>query len=250
MTATSAPRRSRSRPSRWIESEGSIAIESHEVAYRVIRSRRARRVALRLPVRGCLELVLPLGLRAGSPEDLLRDHAGWIAARLAERDSVTRRPLRHGDRIPYRGGHLIVEASPGNATIARDGDRLLCGQTQFDLDSVVEAWLRGQARRVLSMEVAKASRSMAVCARRITVRDQRTRWGSCSTAGNLSFSWRLILAPDDVLRYVVVHEVAHLLEPNHGPRFWAVVQEHCPDYQRHRRWLREHGDSLVLSPAS
>ena len=81
---------------------------------------------------------------------------------------------------------------------------------------------------------------------RITIRDQKTRWGSCSAKGTLSFNWRLMLAPPAVLDYVVVHELCHLTHMNHSKAFWALVESVCPDYRTHRRWLKEHGQELVL----
>lgn len=87
---------------------------------------------------------------------------------------------------------------------------------------------------------------MGVSYGRITVRDQQTRWGSCSTQGNLNFNWRLILAPQEVLDYVVVHELAHRVEMNHSERFWSVVESVLPDYRQRRQWLRKHGDMLML----
>jgi predicted metal-dependent hydrolase len=86
---------------------------------------------------------------------------------------------------------------------------------------------------------------LGVAYKRLTIRDGRSRWGSCSSAGGLNFSWRLILAPPAILDYVVVHELAHLRELNHSPRFWALVAAHCPDYQLQRKWLKEHGPALM-----
>lgn len=87
---------------------------------------------------------------------------------------------------------------------------------------------------------------------RITIRDQKTRWGSCSSRGNLNFNWRLVMAPPPIIDYVVIHELAHLIELSHSPRFWETVERYCPDHREHRRWLREHGPRLALlltSPA-
>jgi predicted metal-dependent hydrolase len=82
---------------------------------------------------------------------------------------------------------------------------------------------------------------------KLTIRAQRTRWGSCSPTGALSFNWRLLLAPEEVLDYVIVHEACHLKVPDHSDRFWALVEQHCPDWRRHARWLRRNGSALTLS---
>lgn len=108
-----------------------------------------------------------------------------------------------------------------------------------------EAVYRAQASEVFARKAAYYAARMGVTYNKITIRDQKTRWGSCSGKGNLNFNWRLVLAPVPVLDYVVVHELAHRREMNHSSRFWDVVGEIMPDYQIHRRWLRDHGSSLM-----
>ena len=108
-----------------------------------------------------------------------------------------------------------------------------------------EAVYRAQAADIFARKAAYYAARMGVTFNRITIRDQKTRWGSCSSKGNLNFNWRLVLAPVPVLDYVVVHELAHRREMNHSSRFWDIVGEMMPDYQIHRRWLREHGGSLM-----
>jgi predicted metal-dependent hydrolase len=105
-------------------------------------------------------------------------------------------------------------------------------------------WLIAEAARDLVVRVAHHARTLGVRARRITMRDQKSRWGSCSSAGQLSFSWRLVLAPAFVLDYVAAHEVAHLVEMNHGPRFWRTVAKALPEYEEAKAWLHIHGLDL------
>lgn len=104
---------------------------------------------------------------------------------------------------------------------------------------------RAQAAEIFARKTAYYAARMGVTYNRITIRDQKTRWGSCSAKGNLNFNWRLVLAPVAVLDYVIIHELAHRREMNHSSRFWNIVGEAMPDYQTHRRWLRDHGDSLM-----
>ena len=108
-----------------------------------------------------------------------------------------------------------------------------------------EALYRAQAAEVFARKAAYYAARMGVTFHKITVRDQKTRWGSCSSKGNLNFNWRLVLAPVPVLDYVVIHELAHRREMNHSSRFWDIVGEMMPDYQIQRRWLRDHGGSLM-----
>lgn len=104
---------------------------------------------------------------------------------------------------------------------------------------------RELARTVFAQKTALYASLMGVSYGRISIRDQKTRWGSCSSKGNLNFNWRLILAPEEVLDYVVVHELAHRKEMNHSPGFWAIVEEVLPDYRRRRLWLKQQGDRLM-----
>jgi hypothetical protein len=105
-------------------------------------------------------------------------------------------------------------------------------------------WLKSAARNEIAAAAQRYAAAMGVTYRRITIRDQRSRWGSCSAQGDLSFSWRLILTPTYVLDYVAAHEVAHLKHMNHGPRFWRLVLTHCPEASRAKSWLKAHGQSV------
>lgn len=110
----------------------------------------------------------------------------------------------------------------------------------------LEAPYRQAAKEYIPKRAAYYAGLLGVDYNTITIRDQKTRWGSCSSKGNLSFSWRLILAPPKVLDYVVVHELCHRLEMNHSPRFWALVESMIPDYKTHRKWLKENGEKLSI----
>lgn len=111
-------------------------------------------------------------------------------------------------------------------------------------EAVAQEWLRSQAELDLAERLRLRAAEMGLTYGRVAVRDQTSRWGSCSSSTNLAFNWRLVMAPPEVLDYVVVHELAHLVELNHGPRFWAVVERFCPDWRRSRRWLRTHHPEL------
>jgi predicted metal-dependent hydrolase len=104
---------------------------------------------------------------------------------------------------------------------------------------LLQKWLAAQAEEAVLRQVQIRARQMSVHPASLSIRSQRTRWGSCSTRGTLSFNWRLIMAPPEVLDYVVVHELAHMKERNHSKAFWAVVSRYCPDYTKHRTWLKQ-----------
>jgi predicted metal-dependent hydrolase len=209
-------------------------------------SPRARRIGLRIDAaRRRVELVLPhnvppeLGLR------FLRAKRGWVAARFAALPQTV--PFVEGAVVPILGApHRIrrshdLAAPPvvvAEAEIRVRGDPAHVSRRVRDhLAALARAGLAERARPLAN----RLGRNIV----RISVRDTKSRWGSCSSSGNLSFSWRLIFAPADVVDYVVAHEVAHLVEMNHGPRFWRLVDSLAPGSAKHRRWLDRHRAELL-----
>ena len=188
----------------------------------LVRHARARRMRLRYdPVRDRLRLTLP---RRASQRDALAWAAGqadWIAAQRAARaPSIGFAP---GAAIPYRGRSLVLDHDPAAARrVEPVGDTLRAGGPVETLPRRVEAWLRAEARRLLSDDVAHFAALAGVTVRSVAIGDARTRWGSCSSDGRLRFSWRLVCAPDAVRRYVAAHEVAHRLHLDHSPAFRAA----------------------------
>ena len=168
-------------------------------------------------------------------------HGGWIAARLGRLPKAA--PFQPGTIVPLRGvPHRIVQRSGERGTVwteTRDsGEKIICvaGDVEFT-DRRVHDFLKREARRDLQKSAQEHAQALGVRVRRISIRDQSSRWGSCTSAGSLSFSWRLILAPPYVLDYLAAHEVAHLVEMNHSPRFWRVVARICPSAERAKKWL-------------
>lgn len=195
------------------------------------RSARARHARLTFTDSGQLVVVLPQRVPQAEAEQLLRHHGGWIRRQRARFEE---RRLRLAMRPSLAAGRPLSVAGVTQIFTARnDVER-----------AALERTLRRRARQVLGERVQVRASQVGVPIGRIQVRDQRTRWGSASRSGTLSFSWRLVLCPPDVLDYVVVHELAHLRVPGHGRRFWAVVQRHYGDYRAARRWLREHQDEI------
>lgn len=115
------------------------------------------------------------------------------------------------------------------------------------LSLLLEQWYRGQARDIITRRVEHFSSKLNLSYNRIFIKGQRTRWGSCSSLKNLNFNWRLVMAPVEVIDYIVIHELSHLAEMNHSRKFWQLVESHCPDHREHRKWLREYGPGLTLA---
>lgn len=214
------------------------------------RSARARRVSLRIDPRdGAVVVTLPL--RAGRPAGvaLLMDHADWVTRRLAALPGAV--PFEDGALVPVEGvehriRHMAPEQLSGRRGTAwlEQGEIQVAGDPEF-LPRRVADFLRAEARRRLSALVAEKVAASGLKPSRITVKDTRTRWGSCATSRALAFSWRLVMAPRFVQDYVVAHEVAHLRHMNHGPRFWALVDTLTPHTRTAMRWLREEGPRLM-----
>jgi predicted metal-dependent hydrolase len=191
---------------------------------------------------GGVVLVLPPGTSAARGLHFLAERRDWIAARLAA--LPPRVPFAEGVVVPIRGvPHRIVRARhPVAPPVAIGGGEIRVGADP--LSRRVKEHLIALAREELG---GRARRQAPLIGRRVGivgVRDAKSRWGSCSAKGSLSFSWRLILAPERVLDYVVAHEVAHLAEMNHGPRFWRLVERLLPESDEARAWLKRHRDEL------
>jgi predicted metal-dependent hydrolase len=224
-----------------------IELSGQVVPYEVRRSTRARRARIVVHQWDGVEVVLPSRAPAATAERLVRSHSAWLLARLAERPAPPA-ALRDGAEIPWRGGHLLLRVRSGRGRARLSEHELSVAVADpCDPDAVRAAIgrvARAEARRLLTDEVAAAAAALGVRPTALSIRDPRTRWGSCTSSGRLSFSWRLVLAPHEVLRYVAVHEVCHLLEPNHQPPFWALVDRMLPGWRDQRLWLRRHGPGL------
>lgn len=211
-----------------------------EITFR--RSARARRFSLRLSaLDGRVTLTLPSRAPLRAAEDFARAQEDWLRRALARQPA--RQVLGPGAVLPVEGAALVLASGPGRG-VKRAGDSLVVGGDPATLGPRLQAWLKAQARDRLA---AAADAHAATLGRRVaalTLRDPRSRWGSCTADGRLMFSWRLILAPPAVLDYVAAHEAAHLVEMNHAPQFWALVDGLCPGWQAHRDWLRREGTGL------
>ena len=208
------------------------------------RNPRARRMILRIDSDDDGAVVtVPRGVAVGEALAFAEAKRDWIARRL---DAVPARvPFAEGACVPFEGcSHTIRHEGSGPGGVRRAGDEIRVQGAPARVPALVTAWLRCAARRAILAGVDAACGRLGKPAGRVVLRDPRTRWGSCAANGNLSFSWRLIMAPAFVLHYVVAHEVAHLAVANHGPDFWRTVGSLCLDAGEARHWLRVHGRGL------
>ncbi len=206
-------------------------------------SARARRFSLRVSrLDGRVTLTLPRGASRRQALAFAEEKAEWIRRHIAEHPGEMR-PLP-GQAIPFRGASLPIVAAPGRAVRLADDRIEVPARDAERTPARLAAFLKHHARLDLIEASRRHAARLGLAHGRITLRDTRSRWGSCSAQGDLMYSWRLIMAPPGVLDYVAAHEVAHLAEMNHSPAFWAQVARLYPDYDAPRRWLRTNAQNL------
>ncbi len=211
-----------------------------DISINVRRSMRARRLSLRVSnLDGRVTLTVPAGMSLRTAQDFAEKKANWIASVVERRPSPILVDV--GVEIPVEGeSHMVVAGAESTAKLADGRIEAPAGSAA----PAVMALLKELARVRLATSARRHSSAVGREFQQLTLKDTRSRWGSCSAEGNLMFSWRLILAPPGVLDYVVAHEVAHLRHMDHSRAFWNVVRKICPEYQAPRNWLRREGAGL------
>lgn len=236
------------------ENQRTVEIDGHSVSYLVRRHPKAKHMRLRITPFDGVVVTLPLRLpRYINPDRFVQDNGPWVLEKLREAGhhvspSGSESQLR-GRRILFRGKpyRIVVE----RLIVSRPRVRLneqretisiyLPRNPEITPEGVLKAWLREEAAKQIRKTVIEEARAIGVKCKRVTVREQKTKWGSCTSDGNISFNWRLILFPPRVLRYVVIHELCHLRHFDHSIRFWRLVQKHMADYHTSVEWLRTEG---------
>lgn len=229
----------------------SATLNSCRVSYELHRSpRRRKSISLRVEA-GHLRVLAPARTPLAQIDDLIQQRAEWIAQRLeAPPPSRLRDQLKPGGSLPLLGEPIPVVDGPHPFLFHDDpfsgfGPHFSVNPYADGIAEAAEAWLRRYARTEIVDRVESWSEQVDAYPARIQIRDQKTRWGSASTRGTLSFNWRLIFAPPEILDYVVVHELCHLIQPDHSSKYWALVESVMPDAQHHRRQLRDISDTLI-----
>jgi predicted metal-dependent hydrolase len=193
---------------------------------------------------GEVEVVLPKRAPERAAAAAVRELTPWIERRRRTLARAAAEIARPEGTVPYLGRHLRLVPQPGRERVHRRGDELLVPTR--DAAAAIERWYRRQARAEIGPRLDAATARAGTSYAGLTIRGQKTRWASCSTSGHMSFNWRLLLAPEAVLDYVVEHEVCHLELMDHSPRFWALLESRVPDWREYARWLRRYGPTLVL----
>ncbi len=240
----------KNRPRLTIVGRHEALLDGQVVPYILKRSPRAKCVRLEVRVETGLTVVIPRSYMLEKIPDLLRQKWRWLSRKLAEygKGQQSAKSLEDGDTIPYlgRGLEVVIRHSDGES-VSIEQDRLVVSLRAGNdgLGTVLEQWYRMQATQLIGEKANKLAADLGLKYGRLTIRGQRTRWGSCSPTGNLSFNWKLMMAPELVIDYVILHELAHLKELNHTKRFWQLVGQYCPEWHEHKKWLREHTVELA-----
>jgi predicted metal-dependent hydrolase len=212
--------------------------------YRIRRSDRARRVRVSVDGTGQVEVVLPRRSPERHAEEAVRQLAPWIERRRRAVARAASEVGREPGTVPYLGSTLRLVPEAGRTRVHRLGDDLLV--PEGDPREALERWYRRQARLEIAARLDAATARAGTTYAGLTIRGQRTRWASRSSAGGMSFNWRLLLAPPEILDYVVEHEVAHIEVMDHSPRFWRLLASRSPRWRAHSAWLKRYGSTLTL----
>ncbi len=221
-----------------------VAQQTAEIAYTVRRSARARRVRVNVHAHSGVEVVLPARAPSRDAAAAIIELRPWIERRLAEARETMDAIARRGDTLPYLDETLSLVPERGRTRAHRRGERLFV--PGIDPDPAIERFYRRAARAEIGPRLDRACAEAGLDYSGLDIRGQRTRWASCSSHGRMSFNWRLLLAPERVLEYVVWHEVCHLEVLDHSPRFWKLLAGHRPSWREERRWLARNGATLVI----
>lgn len=228
-----------------------VDLLGESVTYEVRRSEESSEPRIDVDIRG-VTVVLPQE-SSTDPEALLSENAAWVVEKKrkydAYREQVPERQFEAGAMFPYLGEpHEVVVERRSTSDVVEGTFHLAEHHVeQTSVKRALETLYRRKARERFQARADHYAAEMGVEYEQIEIRNQRTKWGSCSTTGTLGLNWRLMMAPPDVVDYVIIHELAHLRESNHTDAFWSLVAEHDPDYQEHAERLEEHSTRLIFS---
>jgi len=231
------------------ESPQEIEIDGRTVTYTVKRSPRARYARLEVRASAGLVVIVPESYPLSRIADIILAKKLWVFSKLTHFSRSRPNLRRDSHSILYLGQRLKL-TSHGNAgsvdsVFLKQDELVLTLRKGSDPALLIRNWLKQQAAKIIGNKAEHLSRKIGINYCRLTIRSAKTRWASCSPKGNLSFNWKVMMVPEPVIDYVVIHELCHLRHMNHSPRFWKLVEKHCPEWRAHRKWLRAHENELT-----
>ncbi len=232
-------------------------LDGKTVSYTLKLGPRCRHARLEVARETGLTAVIPRRYNLKKLPAFLEANKRWIIQTLKKYGTEPSPPLQAthpANHIPYLGKYLeLVRDGDGLSPVRIAGDTLVLSSGLFEsgmLAPVLEDWYRREAARIIKERVEKNGKLMGLSYNRIAIKVMRSRWGSCSVKGNLNFNWKLILMPEAVIDYVIIHELTHLKEMNHSKKFWALVAKECPDWRERRKWLTKNGREFSAALAA
>ncbi|AWB26536.1 M48 family metallopeptidase [Halococcoides cellulosivorans] len=228
-----------------------VELVGHSVEYDLRRSADATKPRIDVDIHG-VTVVIPDATDV-DPEEVLQENAVWVVEKKAKydtyREEIPERSYEEGAMFPYLGDEREVVVERRSSSVVSENALRLARHhvEETSVKRALETLYRRKARETFEERAEHFAEQIGVTHEQIEVRNQRTKWGSCSTTGTLGLNWRLMMAPPEIVDYIVIHELAHLREPNHTDAFWSLVGEHDPDYEAHARWLEENSTQLVFS---
>ncbi len=238
-----------------------IKLQEQVIEYSIRESKRAKNINIRVDAKKGLELVYPVGVKKPTPKEILKIKEKWILSALdnlqAKEEKRFERRYQQGETFQFLGDDITL-----NVIQKTRGQRITVNLTRNTLDvslpsdihprdtdvirDAVEKFYRNEAKAYIPDRTFEIADELGYKVNRIVIKNQKTRWGSCSNLNNLNFNLRLMMTPPEAIDYIIIHELCHITHMNHSKRFWNLVGKHCPDYKYWRKWFKENSRLLVL----
>jgi predicted metal-dependent hydrolase len=240
----------------------SKALDSGKIKYEIVRSNR-KTVAIQLREDGSIKVSAPFSVTKNQIDEIIEEKLSWILKKQEELKRIQRernvyRKFEDGEKISYLGKEYILKiikteedvrpkvVIDNHYMVIYISEKFIGEDARGNIRNVIKKWLVERFRDIAAEKIKKYSILIGVNPTKITIREQKTRWGSCSSKGSINLNWKLVMAPMEVIDYVIVHELCHMIEMNHSKNYWKIVSSIMPDYKNHRKWLKENGHKLLI----
>lgn len=239
----------------------SIKLQGHTIEYSIRESKRAKRINMRIHAEKGLEVVYPVGVKKPKPHELLEQNQAWVLSTLdkvqTRLENQFQRRYQQGEIFRFLGENKtlnLIQKAHGKSIVVKLSDETIdvslpSDKSINDTDAIqqaVENFYRKEAKSYLTERTLAIADQLGFEVNRIVIKNQKTRWGSCSNKSNLNLNLRLMMTPPDAIDYIIIHELCHLVHMNHSKAFWKLVGKHCPDYKYWRKWFKAQSQYLVL----